>query len=308
MYSLVLMTTMTAGGGAELSFHPRPVAVVAGCYGCSGCTGVVVSNGCMGSCHGGHFHARVGGHGLFGHKRTCHGCGAEGFSCTGWTCFGSSMTPVAASCWGSCNGMGYGSCQGSCHGSGYGSGQGSPNWYGWGDVQPYGFGTLAGTPWACHGGCHGGYFGTTYGIHPVFDTYSGMNQPPVVVPTGVGNPGVPTVPSSDMDPKKDDTKKDDTKKDDTKNQGANINFRLPADAKLYVDGRLTGLSGPERSFTTPPLAPGKYYYDVKAELMVDGVPVVEQKRVIVEAGSKLNESFPTLFAAAERKADAVAGK
>jgi uncharacterized protein (TIGR03000 family) len=91
--------------------------------------------------------------------------------------------------------------------------------------------------------------------------------------------------------------------------GANLKFKLPAEAKLYVDGRLTMIGGTERSFSTPPLAAGsKYYYDVKAELIVDGKPVVEEKRVLVEAGATVNESFPVLIAAAEGRTTPIAGK
>ena len=82
--------------------------------------------------------------------------------------------------------------------------------------------------------------------------------------------------------------------------GANLKFRLPAEAKLYVDGRLTMIGGTERTFTTPPLADGsQYYYDVKAEVIVDGKPVVEHKRILVEAGATIKESFPMLIAAVE---------
>lgn len=91
--------------------------------------------------------------------------------------------------------------------------------------------------------------------------------------------------------------------------GANLKFQLPADAKLYVDGRLTMIGGTERAFTTPPLAVGsKYYYNVKAEIIVDGKPVVEEKRVVVEAGGTVTETFPTLIAAVEKKGTAVAEK
>ena len=84
--------------------------------------------------------------------------------------------------------------------------------------------------------------------------------------------------------------------------GANLKFKLPAEAKLYVDGRLTMIGGTERSFTTPPLADGsQFYYDVKAEVIVDGKPVVEEKRVLVEAGATISESFPVLIAAVEGK-------
>ena len=39
--------------------------------------------------------------------------------------------------------------------------------------------------------------------------------------------------------------------------GAKLNFRVPAEAKLFVDGRLTGDQRDQTRFTTPPLAPGR---------------------------------------------------
>ena len=41
---------------------------------------------------------------------------------------------------------------------------------------------------------------------------------------------------------------------------------------------------------------------------MDGKPVVEEKRVIVEAGTTITESFPVLIAAVEGKTAPVAGK
>jgi uncharacterized protein (TIGR03000 family) len=124
--------------------------------------------------------------------------------------------------------------------------------------------------------------------------------------TVYGNVTNPNPPVTDPTPVPAPAGKSDTKPDNK--TGANIKFQIPADAKLYVDGRLTTLVGTERSFVTPPLAAGKFFYDVKAELTVGGEVVVEQKRLIVEAGSSLVESFPKLFAAAEGKGDAIAGK
>ena len=42
--------------------------------------------------------------------------------------------------------------------------------------------------------------------------------------------------------------------------------------------------------------------------MVDGKPVVEEKRIVIEAGATITESFPTLIAAAERKPTTVVEK
>jgi uncharacterized protein (TIGR03000 family) len=129
----------------------------------------------------------------------------------------------------------------------------------------------------------------SYSPSAVYGTVTNMNPPAVVAPTTTTPPVTPPVTGSGK-------------------MGANIKFQLPADAKLFVDGRLTNLTGAERSFVTPSLGAGKFFYEVKAELMVDGRVVVEQKRVVVEAGVTLVESFSKLFAAAEGKGDAVAGK
>ena len=51
----------------------------------------------------------------------------------------------------------------------------------------------------------------------------------------------------------------------------------------------------------------KFFYEVKAELVVDGKTVVEEKKVIVEAGASITESFAKLTAAVA-KPDSVAGK
>jgi uncharacterized protein (TIGR03000 family) len=93
-----------------------------------------------------------------------------------------------------------------------------------------------------------------------------------------------------------------------KKTGANLKFTLPAGAALYVDGRKTGGEGTERSFYTPPLEAGqKYFYDVRAEITIDGKVVVEEKRVLVQAGAEISESFPKVLAAASGTTT-VAGK
>jgi uncharacterized protein (TIGR03000 family) len=182
----------------------------------------------------------------------------------------------------------------------------------------YQSGVLQGTPFSCHGGCYGGYYGggstwgppvglpvsslspytTAYGYGPaiLYKAHSDVNPPPAVVVPAADPKDTKAVPPPVTDPK------------DPKEMGASLKFRLPAAAKLYVDGRPTALTGTERAFTTPPLAPGqKFYYDVKAVLATDGEPVVEERRVIVEAGANLTESFETLLAA-EAKITGVAGK
>jgi uncharacterized protein (TIGR03000 family) len=124
----------------------------------------------------------------------------------------------------------------------------------------------------------------------VYGRVTNPNQPPVV-----------TIPVAPM-----------TKPvgSDTQPMGANLKFKVPADAKLYVDGGSTPGTGTERAFYTPPLERGKkYFYDVEAKVVVNGKEVTETKKVIVEAGADLTEEFTKLIAAvAAADPGAVAGK
>ena len=220
--------------------------------------------------------------GFLGHRKSCHGC--SGYSCSGYNCFGS--------CYGSCTGMG---CNGACYGGGMtipsatnGGGEMSRGGSTWG--PPIGM-----PPYTLHGYNQGGTWGPGVPVvwaDPISVYGRVTNINPVPVPKTEPKPMDPPAPLPEP----------------TK-MGAKIKFQVPADARLYVDGKLTVLTGTERAFSTPALVVGeKFFYDVKAELMVDGKPVVEEKRVVVEAGADLTESFPTLFAAAQKNGIAVAGK
>lgn len=201
--------------------------------------------------------------------------------------------------YGSCSGggMSYGSCHGSgghrrvlgghraaCHGGGY-----SCNGYNcfgsanscFGSAGIAGYGTSYGSSWGppigmppytLHGYNAGGVWGAGTPVVPGYADAGagyGPNQPPVmsipVAPAAKGSDGAPV--------------------------GANIKFVLPADAKLYVDGKLTPGTGTERTFYTPPLGAGQFFYDVKVETVIAGKPVVEEKKIIVTAGANLTEEF-----------------
>jgi uncharacterized protein (TIGR03000 family) len=76
---------------------------------------------------------------------------------------------------------------------------------------------------------------------------------------------------------------------------ATVVVRLPADAKLYVDGVACPLTSEERTFKTPRLQPGRqYYYTIRAELVRDGEPVVDSRRVLVSAGKRAEVDFGEL--------------
>jgi uncharacterized protein (TIGR03000 family) len=80
---------------------------------------------------------------------------------------------------------------------------------------------------------------------------------------------------------------------------ANVVVRLPADARLYINGVVCPLTSSTRSFDTPELQPGKsYYYTMKAELTRDGQTRSESQRVEVLAGKKVTVEFNKLPAEA----------
>jgi uncharacterized protein (TIGR03000 family) len=73
---------------------------------------------------------------------------------------------------------------------------------------------------------------------------------------------------------------------------ARLIIDVPEGAKLYIDDKLMKTTTAERLFYTPPLEPGhKYFYDVRVEVQKDGQPVFQSKRVIVQAGDVVRESF-----------------
>jgi uncharacterized protein (TIGR03000 family) len=198
------------------------------------------------------------------------GCGGWGGGCHGW---------YGCSGWGGWHGYGrgcygywgcYGSCYGSCYGVCYGG------YGGWG--APYhGYGP----GWAgydCFGGC-GGYASSAYGM-----------PGPLVAPS-VGGRVI------DGDGKKAKDGKDEEGGEVSTPDRARLIFNLPRDAKLYVDDKPISNVTAKRTFQTPALAKGQeYYYEVRAEVMRDGKPVSETKRVIVKAGAVIRTDFGSLGA------------
>jgi uncharacterized protein (TIGR03000 family) len=61
---------------------------------------------------------------------------------------------------------------------------------------------------------------------------------------------------------------------------------LPADARLTVDGESTRSTSTRRTFTSPPLVPGKSYsYTLRAEFTKNGETLTVTKRVPVRTGA-----------------------
>lgn len=193
----------------------------------------------------------------------------------------------------------YGANYGACYGVGY---QGWANG-GWG--LPYG-GYWAG--YAGGGGC-GGYDSVAYGMQPM----TVASLPPPVPATYSGDDRDDSRRRRDDKPERDDAPDKDTpldkgnkddkttddKTSDSRGAGqgsrARLILNLPADARLYVDGQYVADAAARGAFTTPSLTAGKkYYYDLRAEVIRDGKPVQDARRVIVTAGSVIRADFSAL--------------
>jgi uncharacterized protein (TIGR03000 family) len=86
---------------------------------------------------------------------------------------------------------------------------------------------------------------------------------------------------------------------------ARLIVELPADATLYIDDLPMKTASGTRAFSTPTLEPGQaYYYMVRAEVMRDGKPISETRRVIVRAGQTIRADFKDLETEAVRTVQA----
>jgi len=333
MYSLLLMTALATGGDTA-SFGGRfggctgsacYGSTASSCSGCSGyaygCSGYSSCSGCTGCCGGGLF---SGLRAHFAKHSSCHG------SCTGSACYGSSCCGGYGYSYGGCCG-GYGGCSG-CYGT-YSTPlpavvtpmPGAPMIVG--STAPAAsaavYGTWANAPRVSGVGYHGTYYsgenyaaypngygvrtfspgytnGGGYGTGVVGPYFYGADFRPYVpvgpIPGTLANPVyTPAAPMPVLVPEFEASKAA-----PSVNAAARLFVQLPAEAKFYVDGTLTKGEGTSRSYHTPELPLGKtFFYDLKAEVTVEGKLVVETKRVLVRGGEDVTETFPKLFAAAK---------
>ncbi|MCU0702514.1 MAG: TIGR03000 domain-containing protein [Fimbriiglobus sp.] len=145
---------------------------------------------------------------------------------------------------------------------------------------------------------YGSCFGSTGPVYYGPDFHQGSSYTPItgsgIVPDGLGRADMPMMTL-------DRSKETLTAQAKPQAAPARLTIELPADAKLYVDGVLVKGATNSRNFHTPDLPTGKsFYYDLKAEMVVDGETVTEEKRVVVKAGDAANESFVKLIAAANK--------
>jgi uncharacterized protein (TIGR03000 family) len=89
---------------------------------------------------------------------------------------------------------------------------------------------------------------------------------------------------------------------------ATVIVKLPADARLSVDGRTMNLTGAERKFVTPELPVGQeFVYRFKVEYDRDGETLSVTKRVPVRAGGTVTVEFADLTAAKPAQSDKTSG-
>jgi len=76
---------------------------------------------------------------------------------------------------------------------------------------------------------------------------------------------------------------------------ARLVLEVPAGARVFVDGQPVPGTGPRRKFHTPDLPRGRtFYYQFRAEVVVNGKVEAEERVIAVCAGDQLLEPFRRL--------------
>jgi uncharacterized protein (TIGR03000 family) len=71
-----------------------------------------------------------------------------------------------------------------------------------------------------------------------------------------------------------------------------LDVRVPADAKVWVNGEATTQTGAERRYLTNDLTPGRsYVYSIKARWTEDGKPIEYERKVKVHGGQERVVNF-----------------
>jgi len=205
--------------------------------------------------HGGH----AGGHAAAAHGGGFHGSAVHGGAWHGGVAHG-----------GAWHGGSYG------HGGYYG--HGGNYWRGGRSYYPglYGLGYWWGT--RPYGGWDYYYGPSTY----VYDTPTYWYSPTVTVPAVTVTQ--PTTVIEEQEPRV-----------VTAAAPAYLEVKVPADAKIWVDGVLTTQTGSVRHFTSPALDAGQTFtYDMRARWFdVSGQPIEQARQVKVRANDRIGIDFTT---------------
>jgi uncharacterized protein (TIGR03000 family) len=165
-----------------------------------------------------------------------------------------------------------------------------------------------------HGFYGGGYEGC--GCWGGYSQWSYCNMPPpnplvtggygVAVGTAAPGTGTAVPGSGNSQDELEKTKKNKTGFKQTMDPTrAKLLIEVPANAKLFIDDMPVKVTAGVRSFDTPVLEPGQlYYYLIRIEVMRDGEPVSETRRIIVQAGQVARADFKDLESRAVKTAQA----
>ena len=187
--------------------------------------------------------------------------------------------------------FGGGSCSGSCNGSCYGSCTGS---------------TCSGRSLSCSGGCTGtvpsysccggSAAAVRYSCNGGFPGFAPDYGSPYATPMpAYYAPIAPMIPIIDPVRSESSLKNVLPVPSATAGQRGTVVIRLPADARLSVDGVQLELTSSERTFVTPELPLGKeYVYTFKVEYDRSGRTLSESQKVTVAAGKTSTATFEDL--------------
>lgn len=179
------------------------------------------------------------------------------------------------------------------------AGSATPNWHPYGGhcshCGGYGCGYGGGYD-GC--GCWGGYNRWGYCAmpppNPVVLGMYGMTGPTSAPATGGG--------SEELDKPKTSKNRD---KETMIPKSAKLLVELPANAKLFVDDRPVPAAAGVLTLDTPALEPGTiYFYMVRIEVMRDGQPLSQTRRILVRAGQVARADFKDLESEALRTVQA----
>jgi uncharacterized protein (TIGR03000 family) len=147
----------------------------------------------------------------------------------------------------------------------------------------------------CAGGCYGGCTGVVAGCYGgctgvVVGCYGGgYGMAPAMAPAPAAKPEKKTT-----SPDKDD--------EVSGPKSATVVVTLPADARLSVDGAPTTSTSSTRVFVSPALTLGQdFHYNLKAEVVRDGKPVVMEQRITVRAGQETRVTLAEQVGAVVRR-------
>lgn len=188
------------------------------------------------------------------------------------------------------------------------AGSATPGWHHYGAYCGHHGGWGGGCP-GCSGGYNAGGFSGACGCWGGYSNWGYCNMPPPnpVVPLGFGMTGgtvVPVPATGNEERGKPKTNNNDNK-ERTIPTRAQLLLSLPANAQLFIDDQPVKAPAGVQTFDTPALEPDKdYFYMVRIEMIRDGQPLSETRRLIVRAGQVARADFKDLEAEALRTAQA----